>query len=137
MPPTTRRKSSNPVSNTQPTLSFHSRSNKITKPSLSSASKVIKTKNAKADGQILAASLSTPSPIAEDVKVQTIEEPSTADLAIRQQQRAEKSLRTGAEDEAAKISDAKLKRYWSDKELERKAPRGTRWISLFRGWENC
>ena len=119
--PATRRKSSNHSSSTraQPTLSFK---NKITKPA--SQSRSAKNEEAKAYKLEQAVDASTPSPGPEEVDARIVEDPTTAELAIRSQVEAEKKERTEAEEKALKITDAQIKRYWKKKEEERKAPRG-------------
>ncbi|MCJ1288188.1 hypothetical protein MMC26_007543 [Xylographa opegraphella] len=121
--PAPRRKSGNAASTarSQQPLSFHVRSNKITKPSVSAAAKSLDKADAKK--LIEAAETASPSPAAEEADVQIEEEPTTAELAIRSQVEAEKKERTDAEVRASKITDAQVKRYWKKKEDERKAPR--------------
>jgi len=116
--PTTRSKAA--ARATQPTLSFSSRSNKVTKPSITQSVK--DSKNAKAEKLPAAVDVLTPSP-PEDVSLPIPEPPATAELAIREQAQAEKGNRDELEEKATKISDAQLKKYWNAKENERKAPR--------------
>ncbi|MCJ1392129.1 hypothetical protein MMC18_004996 [Xylographa bjoerkii] len=122
MPPT-RRKSGNPTSaaRAQQPLSFNARSNRITKPSITAASKNLDKTNSKKLAE--EAEISSPSPAPEEVDVQVAEQPTTAELAIRSQVEAEKKERTDAETKASKITDAQIKRFWKRKEEERKAPR--------------
>ena len=122
--PTTRRKSGNTTSaaRSQQPLSFNARSNKITKPSVSAASKNLEKVNTKKLAE--AVEIASPPPAAEEVDVQKKEQPTTAELAIRSQIDADKKEWTGAEAKATKITDAQVKRYWKKKEEERKAPRG-------------
>ncbi|MCJ1291861.1 hypothetical protein MMC34_003408 [Xylographa carneopallida] len=122
--PATRRKSGNTTSaaRSQQPLSFHARSNKITKPSIPAASKTLEKATTKKLAD--AAEIASPSPAAEDVDVQIQEQPTNAELAIRSQAEAEKRERTDVEARAAKVTDAQVKRYWKKKEEERKAPRG-------------
>ncbi|MCJ1435258.1 hypothetical protein MMC27_004630 [Xylographa pallens] len=121
--PATRRKSGNTTSaaRSQQPLSFNARSNKITKPSVSAASKNLDKANTKQLAE--AAEIASPSPAAEEVDIQIKEQPTTAELAIRSQVEAEKKERSDAEAKATKITDAQVKRYWKKKEEERKAPR--------------
>ncbi len=128
MPPT-RRKSSNPHS-AQQTLAFGPRTsaNKVTKPSLpASTKKLNKPVSSEPLVKALSEEVSTPEPAAaEDVPsaqdVKQEEEPEQPkELAIR----AQPPAKTEAEERAAKISEAQIKRYWKAKEDERKAPRGT------------
>ncbi|KAI4122959.1 MAG: hypothetical protein LQ347_006323, partial [Umbilicaria vellea] len=128
MPPT-RRKASNPTSTAgaQQTLSFNSRSAKVTKPSIPASSKKL---GKPATVQLLkkveetedAAPASAPS---EELDAQIEEEPTTAESAIAQQAKKEVQVikRSAEEDRAAKVSEAQIKRYWKGKEEERKAPR--------------
>ena len=118
--PATRRKSSNPSSSVraQPTLSFK---NKITKPATQSR---LAKAEAKAYKLEQVADISTPSPGPEEVDARIVDDPTTAELAIRSQVEAQKKDRTEAEEKALKITDAQIKGYWKKKEEERKAPRG-------------
>ena len=54
------------------------------------------------------------------------EEPTTADLAIREQTLAEKEQteRSAEEEEALGVSEARVKKYWKAKEDSRISPRG-------------
>ncbi|KAL9116572.1 MAG: hypothetical protein Q9187_006901, partial [Circinaria calcarea] len=125
MPPT-RRKSSNPTSAraAQPTLTFHSRSNKVTKPHLAPAPDESKFLNVKPEEVLKAVELSTPSPAPEDVDTGAEHGSTTAELAIKEQVKIEHAAPKSAADERAeKITDAQIKRYWKAKEDERKAPR--------------
>ena len=140
MPPT-RRKSSNPTSArvAQPTLTFHSRSNKVTKPNLPSTSEESKLVKVKPEEVLKAVELATPSPGPEDGDVQTEHGSTTAELAIKEQVKIEQATPKSAADERAeKITDAQIKRYWKAKEDERKAPRG---MSSYRvcslGWNSA
>ena len=123
MPPT-RRKSSN-LRATQRTLSFHNRTNRITKPSSGSkSSDVDGAKNKKVTEAFETSTLSiepeTAAPLAE------VEEPTTSELTIRDQVASEQVTQHGAvEEQAKRTSDADIKWYWKMKEDERKAPRGT------------
>ncbi|MCJ1260047.1 hypothetical protein MMC24_007887 [Lignoscripta atroalba] len=143
MPPTRRTKPARTSSqHSQPTLSFHSRANRVTKPSVAPA--VSSSKNALSHEPsseqkqvVTAAELSTPStPAAEDVDAQIAEEPTTAQLAIREQVHAERdSLKTEqqakvktntdatVEAKARGIGEGQIKRYWRAKEEGRKAVR--------------
>ena len=126
MPPT-RRKSSNPTSvrAAQPTLTFHSRSNKVTKPNLPSTSEESKLVKAKPEEFLKVVELASLSPTPEDVDIQTEHGSTTAESAIREQVKVEQATpRSAADERAEKITDAQIKRYWKAKEDERKAPRG-------------
>lgn len=97
----------------QATLSFGGRS-KVTKPSVSAQAP---KKNVAAAKESL-----EPSPSVSDVELP----PTTADKAITEQAKEEvqKVVRTREEELAMKINDAQLKRYWKEREAERKALRG-------------
>lgn len=126
MPPT-RRKPSNPTSTraAQPTLTFHSRSNKVTKPHLTPVPVESKLLKVKPEEVLKAAELSTPSPAPDDVDSGAEHGSTTAELAIKEQVKIEHAAPKSAADERAeKITDAQIKRYWKAKEDERKAPRG-------------
>ncbi|KAA6406703.1 MAG: hypothetical protein FRX48_09426 [Lasallia pustulata] len=122
--PATRRKPSNPTPRAQQTLSFNTRSAKVTKPSLPASSKKLGktqplTKVIETQDDVTSPSLS------EDVDAQIEEEPTTAESAIEQQAKKEIEVlkRSAEEERAAKVSEAQIKRYWKGKEDERKAPR--------------
>jgi len=112
MPPA-RRKSSGPsVRGAQSTLSFGNRA-KVTKPSIAPTSK--KSKPDPSLTEIIAQTIDPPEP----------EAPTTAEIAIEEQAKAEVAKpKTEAEERAEKVTDAQIKRYWKSKEDERKAPRG-------------
>lgn len=127
MPPT-RRKASNTTSTAraQQTLSFNSRSAKVTKPSIPASSKKL---GKPATVQLLKKAEETEDAapaLSEEVDAQIEEEPTTAELAIAQQAKKEAQVikRSAEEERAAKVSEAQIKRYWKGKEEERKAPRG-------------
>lgn len=129
MPPT-RRKASNPTSTAraQQTLSFNSRSAKVTKSSIPASSKNL---DKPTTVQLLKKAEETedaaPSPaLSEEVDAQIEDEPTTAELAIAQQAKKEVQVikRSAEEERAVKVSEAQIKRYWKGKEEERKAPRG-------------
>ena len=124
MPPTRRKSSHTTSTRSQQTLSFSSRSNKVTKPSVPAPSKSLeKTKNA----EKLAKASTSPSPAPEVVvEVQSDQKPTEAELAIREQAepQVKKVEKSEVEKKAEKIGNAQLKRYWDAKEKERKAPRG-------------
>lgn len=126
MPPT-RRKSSNPTSAraAQPTLTFHSRSNKVTKPNLASTFDESKLLKAKPEEVLKAVESTSPSPAPEGVGIQTEHGSTTAESAIEEQVKIEQDTpKSAADGRAEKITDAQIKRYWKAKEDERKAPRG-------------
>ena len=119
MPPG-RRKSGNTSASTrnaaaQPTLSFNSKSARVTKPSITDAS----TK--KATSKISEAELAeaVDSVQSEDV----VPEPQVVEVPIRAQTKPV-AVKDEVEQKAEKISDSQLKRYWKSEEDKRKAPRG-------------
>ena len=137
MPPT-RRKPSNPTTSaSQKTLSFNSRSNKVTKPSIPASSKplsdksITKPQTASLRKAVAADDDAPPPALSEEVDAQIEEEPTAADLAIRQQveevkKKTEGEVKKGGseEEKAGKVGEAQIKKYWRGKEEERKAPRG-------------
>lgn len=115
MPPK-RRAAGMATKSQQSTLAFHGASNKVTKP------------NAKYQGA--KKSLVTPAKV-QAIEKEVIEipesEPTTAEAAIieqtEQEVEAQQAESTPDEDAARRISDAAIKRYWTAKEKQRKAPR--------------
>lgn len=121
MPPS-RRKASNPTTRAQQTLAFGPNSNKVTKPSVSSQHK--KSTKASQDelSKSVAAELSTPEPEAKEQEPEAqIQSPRT--LAIRKQAPAPQTEGSEVEQQAGKIPDTHLRKYWMGKEEERIAPR--------------
>ncbi|KAL8788024.1 MAG: hypothetical protein Q9213_001916 [Squamulea squamosa] len=129
----------------QQTLAF-GRNNKITKPSLPppSSRKVSKAKHADADTPPPASEVAKVEDVhAEDVKVEpenaevVDEDPALAEgrergMAIREVKRKEETVKRDLmEDKAKGVSEAAVKRYWRDREAERKAPRGQYSLSLY------
>lgn len=113
MPPS-RRQTQMARRGAQSTLSFGSNS-RVTKPSLP-------IQTVKKQGTPLADQVKAPeSPIIEAESQST-----TADIAIEEQaeEEVQKVVRTPAEELAASINETRLKRYWKEREAERKAPRG-------------
>jgi DNA polymerase delta subunit 4 len=113
MPPS-RRKSGNTAA--QSTLSFNSKSARVTKPSAGDAS----TENAasKISEHALTEAF-------EHVQSEDAEPESEAiEVPIRQQAAKPVVVKDEAEEKAEKISDSQLKRYWKAEEDKRKAPRG-------------
>jgi DNA polymerase delta subunit 4 len=120
MPPG-RRKSGNPSVSSrnaaaQSTLSFNSKSARVTKPSAADAStKKVSSKISEAElGEAV------DNVHSEDLNL----EPEVAEVPIRQQAKPV-AVKDEAEEKAEKISDPQLKRYWKAEEDKRKAPRGT------------
>jgi DNA polymerase delta subunit 4 len=69
--------------------------------------------------------LHSPEIIAKTIDSPEPEAPTTAEIAIEEQAKAEVAKpKTEAEERAEKVTDAQIKRYWKSKEDERKAPRG-------------
>ena len=106
MPPS-RRKSAQTSSHAQPTLSFHSKPTKVTKPTGSASTK----KSSKVEPALFEA-------ITEDLP--------TSEVALRQQIKTESAKpKDEADLRAEKVTDAQIKKYWRKEEEVRKAPRGT------------
>ncbi|KAL6719352.1 hypothetical protein ACLMJK_003591 [Lecanora helva] len=132
MPPT-RRKPANASTRNQPTLTFGPPSTKVTKPSVPSQNKKASRKSTQDELKNAPATESvTPEPEAEDVKLESeivdvksepeaIESPRR--LAIRKQSAAAQAEGSEAEQQAKKIPEESLRKYWQGKEDERLAPR--------------
>ena len=105
---------------TQPTLAFDSHSNRITKPSVAATHKPDKL-----DRKDAAKAIETLTPDPPTVVV-VDDAPPKVELSIRPLEKAQVlAISLDATDqEAGKISDAQIKRYWKAKEDERIAPRG-------------
>ena len=113
MPPS-RRKSGNTAA--QSTLSFNSKSARVTKPSAGD------TSTEKAASKISEPTLTE---AFEHVQSEDAEPESEAiDVPIRQQAAKPVVIKDEAEEKAEKVSDSQLKRYWKAEEDKRKAPRG-------------
>lgn len=115
MPP--KRRASGPATkSSQSTLAFHGASNKVTKPG-------VKSQGTKKDILDAVATKKESRPEIIDL----IDEPTTAEAAIIDQTKEEVKAQTVQstleEDQARRISDAALKKYWSAKEKQRMAPR--------------
>lgn len=107
----------------QNTLQF---SSKVTKPSVSQ-SQAVKDLEDKAIKVLREDDTQAPSPSPVPDTAQIEEKPTTAELAIRQQTQAEAEAEVevdGPEDQAMRITDLQIQRYWKSKEDGRKAPRG-------------
>ncbi|MCJ1275728.1 hypothetical protein MMC21_003531 [Puttea exsequens] len=117
MPP--KRKS---ITRSQGTLAFGPHANKITKPT--STPPLHKPKSSPTTlSKAVTAELSTPSPPPE-AKVEQETAPETPrTLAIRNQGAEKQAQGSEVEQQARKVSDAQVKRYWRKKEEERIAPR--------------
>lgn len=126
MPPARRKASYPPTVRAQPTLTFGPRANKVTKPSITSN---LKSKSSKppASDVTTQSPASEQSPAPEELDDRIENEPTTADLAIRQQveKEIEAVKKSEVEEKAEAVSEAQIKRFWKGKEGERKAPRGT------------
>ncbi|KAL8641501.1 MAG: hypothetical protein Q9228_001691 [Teloschistes exilis] len=127
-------------SNAQSTLAFGARNNKITKPSKPSAATGKKhsgsvSPSIKQNEDVVKAIDDEPikAPQVDDAKDDEVvnEDPTLAagrehELAIRQsqqQKQEEETKKDEAREKAGKISDAAVRRYWNNREAERKAPR--------------
>ncbi|KAF2230160.1 hypothetical protein EV356DRAFT_349720 [Viridothelium virens] len=134
-----RRTSSGPVSkSSQSTLSFNNK-NRITKPTNTPSSKDLRSSKPKTDPALLDSLVSddqkaSPTAPATDatshISAQDVEtSPTTAEAAILQQAEQEKARvveaaeSTPEEERARKVSDAKIKAYWREKERQSLAPR--------------
>lgn len=112
MPPARRKPSGPSARGAQSTLSFGNRA-KVTKPSIAPVSKSSKPDPALSES--VAKAIESPEP----------EAPTTAEVAIEEQARAEIAKpKTEVEERAEIVTDAQIKRYWKSREDERKAPRG-------------
>ncbi|KAF2020070.1 hypothetical protein BU24DRAFT_419659 [Aaosphaeria arxii CBS 175.79] len=106
----------------QSTLAFHGASNKVTKAGARThnAKSLLNDTPQKATEPAVAEIATT-----KEVEVEptTVEEPTTADAAIIDE--AEKAIAPSSpeDDEARRITKAKIEKYWKAKEAERKAPR--------------
>jgi DNA polymerase delta subunit 4 len=120
MPPA-RRKSGNTAASTrnaaaQSTLSFNSKSVRVTKPSAGDAS---------TEKAILKVSEPALAEALEHVQSEDAEpEPEVIEVPIRQQAVKPVAVKDETEEKAEKISDSQLKRYWKAEEDKRKTPRG-------------
>jgi DNA polymerase delta subunit 4 len=111
-PKSSRRTSGGPAAKSkkdvkQATLAFHGNTNKVTKAST--------TAHGKAKKDLSFEKLSVQS------DAESIEAPTTSELAIVEQAVAEtKAPLTKEEEEASKVSEAQIKKYWREKEDARK-----------------
>ena len=130
MPPT-RRKA---APRAQQTLAFGPNANKVTKPSIPSAStskNLDKTKFEKA----VTSEISTPSPAPEEDEAEYAQQeeisaqpkpetvPNPKSLAIRDQKGTPQAVGNAVEEKAKKIPETQIRKYWKGKEDERIAPR--------------
>ncbi|KAF2188225.1 hypothetical protein K469DRAFT_748568 [Zopfia rhizophila CBS 207.26] len=117
MPPRGRKSGVAPKA-TQSTLAFHGASNKVTKPGTRPQSK-----------KDLLAEPAAKSPKPEVVDVSTTDEtePTTAEAAIIEQTEqevvAQKVSSAPEDDEARRISETMLQKYWTEKEKSRQGPK--------------
>lgn len=110
-PPASRRSSAN-----QSTLAFHGNSNKVTKSSAHAPSNKSKKDPALIEPD---ACLNANAEVKSD-----IEEPTTQEVSIIEQAQGEAAAPLSAEEEeAVKVSESRIQKYWREKEKERKAPR--------------
>jgi DNA polymerase delta subunit 4 len=115
MPP--KRRTSGPATKSQQsTLAFHGASNKVTKAG-------IRAPDAKKN---VLSEVATKKESKPEV-VEIVDEPTTAEAAlidqIKEEVEVQQAQSTPEEDEARKMSDAAIKKYWAAKEKERVAPR--------------
>lgn len=113
-PKSSRRTSGGPATrkkdNKQATLAFHGNTNKVTKPSVAAPGKTKK--------DLSLEKLSVQS------DAESIEAPTTSEIAVIEQAVSEaKAPLTKEEEEASKVSEAQIKKYWREKESVRKFPR--------------
>ncbi|KAE9967083.1 hypothetical protein EG328_008422 [Venturia inaequalis] len=113
MPPkSTRRTSSGPAAkkstSKQATLAFHGSANKVTKPSITAPGKVKKD-------------LHLPNlPTSVQSDADSIDTPTTSEIAVIEQAVSEaKAPLTKEEQEAERVGEAQIKKYWREKELTR------------------
>ena len=135
--PTTRRKAGGSTARNakQPTLSFNAKPGRVTKPTVSTATSSKKASNdlpEPAQEEVIEeTTISTPEP-----EVQLEAEPEEISVAIRSSPpkptpKKKKTARTSStsvdirEQQAAKVTDAQIKKYWKAEEDSRLAPRGT------------
>lgn len=121
MPP--KRRASGPATkSSQSTLAFHGASNKVIKAGTRAQSGK--------DSLLSKPEVQNVKPEVVEIEAEIeaeIEEPTTVDVAIieqaEQEVKAQQAESTPEEDAARRISDAAIKRYWTAKEKQRKAPR--------------
>lgn len=107
MPPG-RRKIAQSSRNAQPTLSFHSKPTRVTKPTAADTS----TKKPTKVQPPLVEAITDDAPVSE--------------VAFRQQVKTEFAKpKDKSAVRAEKVTDAQIKKYWAKEEAVRKAPRGT------------
>jgi DNA polymerase delta subunit 4 len=111
-PKSSRRTSGGPAAKSkkdtkQATLAFHGNTNKVTKPSITAPGKTKK--------DLSLEKLSVQS------DAESVEAPTTSELAVVEQAISEAKVPlTKEEEEASKVSEAQIKKYWRDKENIRK-----------------
>lgn len=110
-PKSTRRTSSGPAakksSSKQATLAFHGSTNKVTKPSVKAPGK------AKKEFDLTKLSVQS--------DAESIDAPTTSEIAVIEQAVSEaKTPLTKEEEEAERVSEAQIKKYWREKELSRR-----------------
>ncbi|KAK5013861.1 hypothetical protein LTR39_003443, partial [Cryomyces antarcticus] len=139
MPPR-RRVSSGPTAasnRAQATLSFHGKSNKVTKPSLTASNKT------KKDPTVVEAITGTNLNASANSDLAA---PTTAEVAIAEQAKQKPvkqeapEKRTAEDEEALRVSDAQVAQYWRGKEKSRMAPRVHQeglglWEKVLREWD--
>lgn len=147
MPTTRRKQAATASSRNQSTLSFNSRSARVTKPSIHDTSSAAKKTQPKlsepAQVDVEETTISTPEP--ETVSQQPQDEPEISvpirsPLPTPRKKKPTKSSSTSVsprEDAATKVSDAQLKKYWKAEEDSRLAPRGTLLPPPFPSFPPC
>ena len=114
MPPKRRTSGITPKSH-QSTLAFHGSSNKVTK---AGARAQTAKKNLNDEPAARSAKVDI-----EEISAGDDDVPTTAEAAMIEPIKPEVVASTPEEDEARKISDARIRKYWTEKERLRKAPR--------------
>ncbi|PSN62170.1 hypothetical protein BS50DRAFT_578025 [Corynespora cassiicola Philippines] len=119
MPPKRRSAASGAPKSNQSTLAFHGTSNKVTKPGTRAQSAKKNALSEKPNKEIEKAVI--------DLVSGDDSQPTSAEVAILDQTAkeavAQQTQSTPEEDEARRITAARIKKYWTAKEKERKAPR--------------
>lgn len=118
MPPRGRKAATRGVAAGQTAISFAGKS-KVTKPSAAST----RGKKTTDDSDSVVTDIAT-----DEFQTPEAEEPKMSKVAIREQVKQEvEQPKEDVEVEAQGISNIQLRKYWDDREKERKAPRGRFW----------
>ncbi|KAK8212027.1 DNA polymerase delta, subunit 4-domain-containing protein [Phyllosticta capitalensis] len=112
MPP--KRGQTTAVHGKQATLAFHGSSNKVTKPGRGTNDKTKLADKTKHDAALVDLSVQDE---------QDVSQLTTAERAIAEQTRSAQTKLTPEEEEASKVSEAQIKKYWRNKEEARLAQR--------------